>query len=55
MKFDDEIIKVVDSAQKGYDKAEKEVDGFFAKSKHTVLILSGVAVLLLVLAVFALQ
>ena len=54
MKFDDKVKKAVDTVQKGYDKAERETDGFFAKDGHTVLIFSGVAVLLVVLAVFAL-
>lgn len=55
MKFDDNIKEAAEAAQKGYDKAEREVGGFFARSGHAVLILSGVAVLLVVLAVFALR
>ena len=56
MQFDDKAKKAIDTVQKGYDKAESEVDGFFARSGHTVLILSGVAVgiVLLVCAVIAL-
>jgi len=56
MQFDDKAKKAVDAVQKGYDKAESEVDGFFVRSGHTVLILSGVAVgiVLLVCAVIAL-
>jgi hypothetical protein len=56
MNLDDKAKKVVGDVQKGYDKAESEVDSFFVRSGHTVLILFGVAVgiALLVLAVLAL-
>lgn len=54
--IDDKGKEVIDFVQKGYDKAEEEVDGWFARNKHTVAILSGVAVgiVLLVIAVLAL-
>jgi hypothetical protein len=49
MKLDEKGKEVLDFVQKGYDKAEKEVDGFFVRNKYTVVILSGVAVALMVL------
>lgn len=51
MKLDQEAKKAVDVAQKGYNKAEKEVDGFFAKDGHTVLILTGAAVVIVGLVI----
>ena len=54
MQFDDKAKKAIDTVQKGYDKAESEVDGFFVRNPYTVLILFGVAVALLALAVNAL-
>ena len=47
MQFDDKAKKAVDTVQKGYDKAEEEVDGFFVRNPYTVLILFGVAAALL--------
>ena len=56
MQFDDKAKKAIDTVQKGYDKAESEVDGWFVRKGNTVLILSGVAagIVLLVCAVIAL-
>ena len=56
MQFDDKAKKAIDTVQKGYDKAEEEVDGWFVRKGNTVLILSGVAlgIGLLVVAVIAL-
>jgi hypothetical protein len=54
MQFDDKAKKAVDAAQKGYDKAEAEVDGFFVRNKYTVLILTGVALALVAFAVTSL-
>ena len=56
MQFDDKAKKAVDTVQKGYDKAESKVDGWFVRKGNTVLILSGVAIgiALLVAAVIAL-
>jgi hypothetical protein len=50
MQFDDKAKKAIDTVQKGYDKAEAEVDGFFVRNKYTVLILTGVATALVLLA-----
>ena len=43
MNLDDKAKKVVDLAQEGYAEAEGKVDGWFARNKYTVVILSGVA------------
>lgn len=51
MKLDQEAKKAVDTVQKGYNQAEAEVDGFFAKNNNTVLILSGAAVVIVGLVI----
>jgi hypothetical protein len=43
--------KAVGDAEKVYNVAEAEVDGFFVRNKYTVLILSAVAIALVVFAV----
>jgi len=44
----------VQTVEDGYNKAEGEVDSFFSRNRYTVVILSGVAVGIVVLAVLAL-
>jgi hypothetical protein len=44
-----EVDQAVDQVKDYYDTAEAKVDGFFAKNKYTVVILTGVAVTLVVL------
>ncbi|HEX2981358.1 MAG TPA: hypothetical protein VHO48_13910 [Anaerolineaceae bacterium] len=39
---------IKDKAEGYYKKAEDEVDGWFARNKYTVLILTGVAIAMVV-------
>lgn len=53
MSIKDDVKNTANFVRTGYDKAESEVDGFFVRNKWTVVILSGVAVGIVVLAVLA--
>lgn len=45
--------EAADTVRADYNKAESEVDGFFVRNQFTVVILSGVALALVVLALLA--
>lgn len=45
--------KVVTDVEDGYNEAHNEVSGFFVRNKYTLVILSGVAVGIVLLAVLA--
>ena len=44
MRVDQKVKEAEDFVREGYSEAEGKVDGWFARNKHTVAILSGVAV-----------
>lgn len=49
-----EVKNVKDTVVNGYNTAETKVDSFFARNKYTVLILSGVALVIVALVLKAL-
>lgn len=51
MGIEDTVKEDAAKVEAGYNVAEAKVDGFFASNKYTVLILTGVAVVLVGLVI----